>query len=161
MKLLTIMLITMLHSFTSCSANGEYDNNNNEVPAQVTPYHQRLKITVGDRELTAIIYDNVTSRDFIAQLPLTVDMDDYARSEKIFYPPQALSTSQRSAVADPAIGDINVYAPWGNIAIFYRNYTGSRDLIRIGRIESGMEVLSVPGKITQAIFELIETEQED
>lgn len=158
MRLLTFILITMLHSFTSCSAN---DDNNNEMPAPVNPAQQRLKITIGDRELTAVIYDNATSRDFIAQLPLRVDMDDYAGSEKIFYPPQTLSTSERRAVTDPAVGDINVYAPWGNIAIFYKNYTGSRDLIRIGRIESGMEVLNVPGKISHAIFELIETEEED
>jgi len=113
---------------------------------------------VGEQALTARLYDNATARSFITQLPLTVDMDDYAGAEKIFYPQEKLSTSERHTVSDPAIGDINVYAPWGNIAIFYKNYSASRELIRIGRIEEGIEVLSRPGKVNNVTFEVYEEE---
>jgi len=140
--------------FNSCS--GE-NNVNVPVTANTT---QKLRITVGEQILTAKLFDNATSRDFVAQLPLTVDMDDFAGAEKIFYPPEKLSTNERNAVNDPAIGDINVYAPWGNIAIFYKNYSASRDLIRIGKIEEGMEALSIPGKINKVTFEVIKIEQD-
>jgi hypothetical protein len=116
----------------------------------------KLKITKGDKVITAILYENPTTRDFIAQLPLTVDMEDFAGKEKIFYPPKKLSTTERKAVSDPKIGDINVYAPWGNIAIFYGGYSGSRDLIRIGRITEGMDAFNVTGTVKNVYFELVE-----
>jgi len=146
-KIITL-LISISLPLASCSA----DDNDTSIPPVSS--QQRIKITFGENVVTARIYDNATSRDFIAQLPLTIDMEDFAGAEKIFYPPQKLSTADRQAVGDPAIGDINVYAPWGNIAIFYKNYSGSRDLIRIGRIEEGMDALSVPGKINNVKFEV-------
>jgi hypothetical protein len=32
---------------------------------------------------------------------------------------------------------MTVYAPWGNLAIFYRDFTYSDDLFRLGRLEPG------------------------
>ena len=115
----------------------------------------KLKITIGDKSATAILYDNPTTRDFIAQLPLTVKMDDFAGKEKIFYPPKKLSTAERNPVSDPKIGDINVYAPWGNIAVFYGSYSGSRDLIRVGTITEGIDAFDVPGTLNNVTFELV------
>jgi len=115
----------------------------------------KLKITIGDKKATAILYDNPATKDFIAQLPLTVKMEDFAGKEKIFYPPQKLSTVERKIVSDPETGDINVYAPWGNIAVFYGSYSGSRDLIRIGRITDGIDAFNVPGTLNNVMFELI------
>ena len=116
----------------------------------------KLKITSGDKVVKAILYENPTTKDFIAQLPLTVDVENFAGKEKIFYPPKKLSTAARKAVGDPKIGDINVYAPWGNIAIFYGSYSGSRDLIRIGRITEGIDVINVTGTVKNVYFELVE-----
>lgn len=116
----------------------------------------KLKITRGDKVVKAILYENPTTKDFIAQLPLAVDMKDFAGVEKIFYPPKKLSTAERKAVSDPKIGDINVYAPWGNIAIFYGSYSGSRDLIRIGRITEGIDAFNVTGTVKNVYFELVE-----
>ncbi len=115
----------------------------------------KLKITIGEKTAVAILYDNPTTRDFIAQLPLTVTMEDFAGKEKIFYPPEKLSTTERKAVTDPKIGDINVYAPWGNIAVFYGSYSGSRDLIRIGSITEGIDAFDLPGTISNVTFELV------
>lgn len=116
----------------------------------------KLKITIDGKTATAVLYDNPTTRDFVAQLPLTVNMDDFGGKEKIFYPPKQLSTAERNAVSDPKVGDINVYAPWGNIAVFYGSYSGSRDLIRIGRIIEGIETFDVSGSIKKVTFELVE-----
>lgn len=46
----------------------------------------KIKITVGNREVTATMKDNVTARDFLSRLPIEVTMNDYAGAEKIFYP---------------------------------------------------------------------------
>ena len=48
----------------------------------------KIKITVGNREVTATMKDNVTARDFLSRLPIEVTMNDYAGAEKIFYPTQ-------------------------------------------------------------------------
>ena len=45
----------------------------------------KIKITVGNREVTATMKDNVTARDFLSRLPIEVTMNDYAGAEKIFY----------------------------------------------------------------------------
>jgi hypothetical protein len=42
-----------------------------------------------------------------------------------------------------AAGDIAYYAPWGNLALFYRDFTFSEGLVRLGRLEPGAaEVLA-------------------
>lgn len=42
----------------------------------------KIKITVGNREVTATMKDNVTTRDFLSRLPIEVTMNDYAGAEK-------------------------------------------------------------------------------
>lgn len=61
----------------------------------------RIKLTFGDKEVIATMCDNPTSRDLLAQLPLTLSYKDYAGAEKIAYPPKALSTEQAPYGADP------------------------------------------------------------
>lgn len=95
-----------------------------------------------------------TSRDFVALLPLTVKMDDYSNTEKIFYPSRKLSTQHAPAGFDPSVGDITLYAPWGNIALFYKDFGYSRGLISLGKITGGMEAFAVNGSIT-VTFELV------
>ena len=43
----------------------------------------KLKITIGQNVLTATMYDNPTSADFITLLPLTLALQDYAATEKV------------------------------------------------------------------------------
>ena len=46
---------------------------------------------------------------------------------------------------------IAYYAPWGNLAIFYKDFRDSRGLIGLGRIDSGIEALSAPGSLEVTI----------
>ena len=49
----------------------------------------------------------------------------------------------------PVPGDITIYVPWGNLAIFCKNWSSSNDLVRIGHIDgNGIEALNVPGDIS-------------
>jgi flavodoxin len=78
-----------------------------------------------------------------------VTLSDYSNAEKIFYPSPALTTSKVARGCTPAPGDITIYVPWGNVAIFYKNGSRSNDLIRIGRIDgNGIEALSIPGSLS-------------
>ncbi len=97
----------------------------------------RIKITIGNNTVTATLYNNATAKDFLTQLPLTVTLEDYASTEKIFYLPNnyRLSTDGAPNGYNPSLGDITLYAPWGNIAIFYRDFGYSSGLVSIGKID--------------------------
>lgn len=108
-----------------------------------------VNILVGDRIVTATMADNAAARDFLSRLPLEITLNDYNNTtEKIFYPSPALTTEGVTPGCAPAPGDITVYAPWGNVVIFCKSWSYSRDLIKIGRIDgNGIETLSVAGDI--------------
>ena len=102
----------------------------------------KIRLTAGDTVLTATMLDNETSRDFISLLPLTLTLKDYSGTEKISDLPKRLSTQSAPSGSDPSVGDIAYYSPWGNLAIFYRDFGYSSGLIILGNIESGIEKLA-------------------
>ena len=102
----------------------------------------KLRITIEDAVLTAKLEDNAATRDFVSLLPLTLTLRDYAGTEKVSDLPRRLSTEGAPPGADPEVADLAYYAPWGNLAIYYRDFGYSTGLIRLGRIESGIEKLA-------------------
>jgi hypothetical protein len=111
----------------------------------------KISLRVGDRVLTATLIDSATTRDFISLLPLTLTLKDYAGTEKISDLPKRLSTQGAASGSDPSVGDITYYAPWGNLAIFYRDFGYSSGLVILGKIDSGIEAFDVPGSIDVTI----------
>lgn len=65
----------------------------------------------------------------------------------------ALSTKEAADGFNPSIGDIMHYTPWGNVAMFYRDFPCSGGLIPLGRITSGVEKLAVLRGNFEANFE--------
>jgi hypothetical protein len=114
----------------------------------------KLRLTVGDRVAIASVYDNPTSRDFVSLLPLTLTLRDYASTEKISDLPRKLSTQDAPPGSDPSIGDLSYYAPWGNVALFYKEFRYSPGLIRIAKLDSGMRALEFSSS-AQVKIELI------
>jgi hypothetical protein len=113
----------------------------------------KIKITIGQKTALAILYDNPTSKEFMALFPLTLEMEDYNRTEKINLLTQKLTSENAPKGFDPSAGDITYYEPWGNIALFYKDFGYSNGLISLGKITSGLEAFAVIGTIT-AKFEL-------
>jgi hypothetical protein len=109
--------------------------------AQETPT-MKIRLTVDGKAIEATLLDNATARDFASLLPMTLTLEDYNSTEKISDLPRKLSTAGAPAGVDPAPGDIAYYAPWGNLAIFYKDFGYSKGLIRLGRIESGLDALA-------------------
>lgn len=113
-----------------------------------------IRITVDGKIVQGVIEDNPTAREFLAQLPLTTKLEDYSSTEKITYLSKKLSTQGAPAGCDPDVGDITYYAPWGNLAIFYKDFGYSQGLIKLGRITSGIEHLKYQGS-KNATIELV------
>src|SRR5512134_2112261 len=107
----------------------------------------KIRLTFDGKAVEATLLDNATARDLLSLLPMTLTLEDYASTEKIGYPPRKLWTAGPPAGVDPSVGDIAYYAPWGNLAIFYKDFGYSRGLIGVGRVDSGIEALSVPGSL--------------
>jgi len=116
----------------------------------ITHKNRRMKfqLRLGDQTLDILMDDNPTARDFTTLLPLTLDLDDYAATEKIAYLPRRLSTAEAPRGYTPAAGDLAYYAPWGNLAIFHKDFGYSAGLVRLGRIERGFERLATAGRRT-------------
>ena len=130
------------HPELSGPSGGE-DENESEVPDVSS-----LQVN-SNRTITATMEDNAATQDFLARLPLEVTLNDYNNTtEKIFYPSPALAIEGVTRGCAPIAGDITIYAPWGNVAIFCKNGSYSDTLIKIGRVDgNGIEMLSVPGDI--------------
>lgn len=111
----------------------------------------KIHLSINGNAMTATLTDNATAKDFLSLLPMTLTLEDYAATEKISYLSRKLSTAGAPAGSDPSVGDIAYYAPWGNLAIFYQDASYARGLIRLGRIDSGMEALNMPGPLKLTI----------
>lgn len=109
----------------------------------------KIRLSSATTVLTATLLDNATSRDFMAMLPMTLTLRDYAGTEKICDLPRKLSTKDAPPGHDPAVGDITLYAPWGNLAMFYKDFGYARGLVHLGRIDTGLDELSrLDGEVT-------------
>ena len=111
----------------------------------------KVNIIIGDTVLSATLENNPTARDFISLLPLSIELEDYAGTEKITYLPRKLSVEDAPSGVDPSIGDITYYTPWGNIAIFYKDFGYASGLIKLGKINNGIELLSSPSSLNVRI----------
>jgi hypothetical protein len=150
MKMLFLALaLAMSISHTACGADNRLvssapSRQPNEVSNEQVE-SMKIRIKIEDKVVTATLTDSKTTRDFISLLPLTLTLEDYAGTEKISYLPRKLSTEDAPSGSDPSVGDIAYYAPWGNLAIFYKDFRYSDGLVILGKIDGGMEAFNAPG----------------
>ena len=100
----------------------------------------RIKLTFEGNEIYAIINNSKAGNDFLSLLPLSVKAEDFNSTEKIFYLSKKLNTQNEPDGINPKAGDITYYAPWGNIAIFYKNFRYSNNLIYLGKFENVSDI---------------------
>lgn len=142
----TLLLVPLLSLAASSPGN---------TGRQAEPETMHIRITIGSSQLMATLEDNATAQAFAALLPLTLTLTDYHKTEKISDLPQTLTTAGAPKGMDPVVGDITYYAPWGNLAIFYRDFSYSGGLVKLGRVESGIELLRQSGPL-KATIELVD-----
>lgn len=102
----------------------------------------RITITVEGRAVSAELFDNPAAARLAAMFPLTLEMRDFNRAEKMAYPPRKLDLSGAPRGLAPVAGDIAVYAPWGDVCVFYRDSEANGDLVPLGRVTSGLDILA-------------------
>lgn len=115
----------------------------------------QIHIAVAGKTLTATLNDSPAAQDFLALLPLKLELEDYHGIEKISDLPKKLRRDQSPEGFAARAGDITYYAPWGNLAIFYRDFDYARGLVPLGHINADISALRGRGPIT-ATFSLAE-----
>jgi hypothetical protein len=149
----TIVLLPLALSVTLAVAACDADDDGKAAADPTTRSSSTMKINIKlpDKTLMATLYDNPSARDFSSMLPLTLTLADYANTEKVSDLPKKLSKEGAPAGSDPSVGDIAYYAPWGNLAIFYKDFGYSNGLILLGKLDDGTESLSAPDPLKVTI----------
>jgi len=113
----------------------------------MTPTATTLQVRVGSAPFTATVQNNETTKAWLAQLPLSLDMEDLNRNEKFAKLPKSLPTE----LINPGTiqrGDILL---WGNqtVVIFYETFSTSYSYTRLGKIENtkGLKEALGSGKV--------------
>jgi hypothetical protein len=164
MKCLAIATISLLASFVAPnylstptgtepatpSARPVTESVFEERPSEVTTMKIRIDVD-GGAVMATVDNNSQAAQDFIALLPLTLTLKDYNATEKVSDLPRRLSTKDAPPGFDPSIGDIAYYAPWGNVAIFYKDFGYSSGLVKLGTIDSGLDRLNAPGSLKVTI----------
>lgn len=134
----------------SSSASGQPQT---PVPASPSGSDRRtpmdIRVTIDGRPVDATLNDSPAARDLASLLPLTLDLEDFHGTERIADPPRKLTTEGAPEPAAAKVGDIAYFAPWGNLAIFYKNGpSASSDLLVLGHIDADADQLSEADRIT-------------
>ncbi|AWM81529.1 hypothetical protein DKL61_14945 [Gammaproteobacteria bacterium ESL0073] len=126
-KLLSsLLMVFCMHSYAN-------------TPSTKTLAH--IKMTINQQPVIIALFDNSASRQLLNQLPLSLALSDFARTEKIAYLPNKLIL-QETPLAKTTQSDFTYYAPWGNLALFYKGYGQANGVYALGTIESGKEQLA-------------------
>lgn len=99
----------------------------------------KIHVIAGGTVLSATLEDTPAARDFAAMLPLELTLRDFHGTEKIADLPRKLTTTGAPDSYAAAAGDITYYAPWGNLAIFYRPFQTAAGLVPLGRFDAPLD----------------------
>ena len=105
----------------------------------------KLLLRIESAELSITLEDTPAAQAFLELLPLKLELTDYANTEKVADLPAKLPPDGSPSGYQPHIGDFTYYAPWGNLAIFYKAFGYSSGLIKLGHLEGDINLLT-PGK---------------
>ena len=95
---------------------------------------QNIQIKVGDKSFACKLNGNDAAKDLTSKLPLKLKFEDFGSTERISYLPKSLNLGSAPRSCDPQKGDITYYVPWGNIAVFVRDFRPSDNLVLLGKL---------------------------
>ena len=107
---------------------------------------KRVKFTWSGGEAFAELNGSPSAESLWAMLPVTVDFKDFNGVERIGYTEKELSTEGAPESCTPEAGTLALYAPWGNLSVFYKPFRESRGLVTLGRFVEGADKISTLGE---------------
>lgn len=121
-----------------------------------------IQMQFGEVEVTALLDDSQTSRDFLSLLPLTLDMTRFYDREYAAHLGDAVISQEGEQIADFENGDVTYYVAGHALAVFFdgADRSDQSGLIRMGRITSDVEELAGLSGDAQVTITLAEQEGE-
>lgn len=168
-KLLTLLVAGILVlSLAACGNNAPASNNPSEneptestgsttapteQPTESTDGQTAITLTIGDKVLNAYLNDSAPAKSLIAQLPLTVTLND---SDNDFCGGNLdIDYSDSDVTSGYHNGDLAFWTPANNFVIFVddeENSANTGNLVILGKITESQEVLgSLEGRIDVTI----------
>lgn len=105
---------------------------------------EKVRITIDGQEVVIAMYDNTAAEAFLERLPMEeLEFYDLSSIEKpVRNPEEPFSLGEEEPGFDPVTGEVVIYRPWGNFTIFYGDFRYSDELVPLGRVESGLEIVA-------------------
>ena len=128
-KIFTIILVALmccvLMTLAACPNGNQGDGGEDGVYS--------MKVTVGNKEFTATLYNTEAAQAFAKMLPLTVDMSELNGNEKYFYLDTSLPT-KIEGVGKINAGDIML---WGAdcLVLFYKSFNTPYSYTKLGKLD--------------------------
>ena len=112
-----------------------------------------ILLDAGAEKIVCTLNGSRAARDLLAQLPLEVEISDYAGKEKTFSPPRKLDTSD-APPDDGSAGSLAYFAPWNNVVLFYKDGGPFSGLYELGECASGATAIEkLRGRVTVSAHE--------
>lgn len=106
-----------------------------------------IQVTSNSHTTVFKLNNSTAAKALYDQLPMFIEVEDYGKKEKIFYPPKKLDTSNTPST-DAKAGTLAYYAPWGDVVMFYKPFGSVSGLYELGQAVSGSEYIhEMTGKI--------------
>lgn len=98
----------------------------------------KIEFTCENTVATAILNDTNAAKSFYENLPLELNLKDYAGREKIADLPVRLNFAGDPS-SEGKVGDLGYFSPWGNLVLYYKAQPYYDGLINLGKFESGFD----------------------
>lgn len=95
-----------------------------------------LEMQIGGERYAIELQENDASTALLKRLPITLRFEDYGANERIAYLDEKLELGNAPRRCDPKVGDFTYYAPWGNLAVFVRDFRPSEGLVPLGHMDA-------------------------
>ena len=160
MRVKLLIIAQMLISVLSCGnlVNSNIKESKNTISENEVKEKMKIIMKVDEKIYNVELLNTQAARDFYNLLPMKMKLTDYAGAEKVSEPGKKfdldISDSPKASAGKP--GDISLYAPWGNIAIFYNNGPYAQGLVKLGHIVEGGKWLEEYRSDFEITFEKIE-----
>lgn len=122
------------------SENKESLNINNEIASNLENKNEggeesmKLNIKVGDKNFTATLESNNTTKSLLEKLPLTINMSELHGNEKYYYFNESLPTNSER-IGKINTGDLMLYGS-DCLVLFYKSFSTSYSYTRLGHIDN-------------------------
>lgn len=156
-KLLTIVLLACLTGCGPLTQTADSAQTTSSAALLSDEEEETMQILVRSVDY-AVIYEldhSQAAQELYKQLPLSLTVENFSTNEKVFYPPKKLDISD-VPLADAAqgAGVLAYYAPWGDVVMFYDDFSSNSSLYALGEAVSGQEsIAKLTGMITVSAYE--------